>query len=239
MDGYKVLLVDLDPQANATLHLGINHVVREKEGKTMRRVFRQEVELADIIHTDERTGLDLASSSIDVSEVESALNADASGAFMLNQILEDARRTYDFIFLDCPPNLGPLTANGLVASDLVIIPCQTEFFASSGVGLLLRTINNLRSRCRLSVDVLGILPTMYNSSLNQHRATLEEMHVEFGSKFRIFPAVPRATVYGEAAMSGRAALEAMPSAPGAAEYDVLRQAIVEARRKRVEVANAA
>jgi chromosome partitioning protein len=239
-EGYRVLIIDADPQANATAHMGID-LVEYEEGrrKSLAHVLREEIAIEHIVVAVGDTGLEIAPSSIELASVEVELTADPSGPMALRERLQDARQVYDFIFIDCPPNLGQCTANGLVASDVIVIPCQTEYLSSIGVNHLLKTINKLKRRCHPSLAVLGILPTMYNPRLNQHQVTLEQMHTALGSALRIFPPVPRATIYGDAALAGRAALEAVPDAPGAASYRALADTLIAERSKRVEVANVA
>lgn len=239
-EGYRVLIIDADPQANATAHLGID-LIEYEEGrrKSLAHVLREEVAVEDIVVPVGDIGLEIAPSSIELASVEVELTADPSGPMALRERLQDARAAYDFIFIDCPPNLGQCTANGLVASDVIVIPCQTEYLSSIGVNHLLKTINKLKRRCHPSLAVLGILPTMHNARLNQHQVTLEQLHSALGGTLRIFPPVPRATIYGDAALAGRAALEAVPDAPGASSYRVLADAIAAERHKRVEVAHVA
>lgn len=243
-DGYRVLIIDADPQANATAHLGID-LVEYEEGrrKSLAHVLREDASVEEVVvpvgSAESGGGLEIVPSSIELASVEVELTADPSGPMALRERLQDARLVYDFIFIDCPPNLGQCTANGLVASDVIVIPCQTEYLSSIGVNHLLKTINKLKRRCHPSLAVLGILPTMHNARLNQHQVTLEQMHTALGGSLRIFPPVPRATIYGDAALAGRAALEAVPDAPGAPSYRALADAVIAERSRRLEVAHVA
>ncbi|PWC35936.1 AAA family ATPase [Azospirillum sp. TSO35-2] len=227
--GYRVLLIDSDPQANATMHLGIDPLQAEKDGKSLRDVFEDRATMRDIIHVVPSSGLEVVAASPMLSVVEGALATDSTSGLILRSHLVDLKREYDFIIIDCPPNLGPMTQNGVVAADALIIPCQTEMLAIAGVGLLMMTVDKHRRRSNPHLRIIGILPTMYQSGLQQHQIGMEAIEQQYGKSYRIFPAVPRATAYGDAVMNGRAAVD-MPGLRGLAALETVADAFIEERK---------
>jgi chromosome partitioning protein len=217
---YRVLLIDADPQANATIHCGINSIERERQEKTLYYALQAShkargaaIDLAPYVVTLE-SGVDVLPSGMRLGDAETELHIQPGGNCALRECLEGARQTYDFIFIDTPPHFGQLTINALTAAATVVIPCQTEMLSVTGVEFLLENLDFIKRRTNPGVNVLGILPTMFNQRLTQDQASLEDMHNLFGKQLRIFDPVPRATIYAQAVAAGRAALEAVPDAAG-------------------------
>ncbi|WP_431857788.1 AAA family ATPase [Azospirillum sp.] len=232
LEGYRVLLIDADPQASATLHLGFDPIGLQASGRTIDNAFRDGVPIADVIVTVEHSGLDLVPSSIRLSKTEAELMSRPASNFILKKLMMAVRSDYDFVFIDTPPHLSQMTLNALTAADTVLIPCQTEVLAVAGVEYLLDTINEIRELCHPTLQVLGILPTMYNSRLTQDRESLREMHERYAASLRVFEPVPRATVYGQSVAAGRAAVEAIPDAAGAGAFRAVVDALVTERTRR-------
>jgi ATPases involved in chromosome partitioning len=163
----------------------------------------------------------LAPSSIGLAAAETELVAEPDNSLVLKEKLAEVRNRYDVIVIDCPPNLGLLTINALAASDLVLIPVQTEVFAGLGVPLLLETIAKIRRRSNPSLNIFGILPTMFSSRLTQDQASLREIQEHYEGRTRVLPAVPRATLFAQASGAGRPAIEADPNSNSVQAYGEL------------------
>lgn len=232
--GYRTLVIDADPQANASVHLGIPVGQLEAARKTLYHALREERPIEDILVQVEHSGLFVAPSSITLSEVEVELASEMGADHVLRGVIEGVARTFDFIIIDTPPNLGRLTVNALAAAHSVLVPCQTETLALLGIDLLMRSVTKAQRRINHGLRLLGILPTMYDRRLNQDRETLEEMHKTFGGTARIFPPLPSATLYPQSVKGGRALLEAVPNAPGAEVFQAVFDAVVAERRKALE-----
>lgn len=244
MRGHKVLLVDVDPQANATISCGVNVIALEKQEKTLYHPLRawyahkQQSDIRDYVVEVPATGVHVLPASMRLSDTENELPA-TNANYVLREFLAEARRQYDVILIDCPPHFGRLTINALTAADAVLIPCQTEMLAVMGVEFLLENIDEVRRYSNPRLSILGILPTMYSAQLTENRASLEDMHKKFGRLVRIFDPMPRATVYAQAVAAGRAAVEAAPDAPGMDVYGTLVDAIIQERAHNLEVTHVA
>lgn len=224
-DGLRVMLVDADPQANATMHLGIDPQVMERQQRTLYYVLRRDAGLATVLTPVDDTALRLVPSSIRLSEAEDEMIGDPYGATVLREKLRDVRDGFDVILIDCPPHAGILTANALATADQVLIPCQTEGFAQLGVPFLLNTIERAQRHVNAGLHILGILPTMYKHQQLQDRQTLAELREAYGARTRLFDPIPRSTLYAQGSTSGRATLMVEPNAPGADSYRAVAAAI--------------
>lgn len=216
--GLKVLLIDGDPQGNATVHLGVDPGEIEYANKGLHAVLRGGSNIADIALPVCDGALMLAPSSISLAAAETELVSEPDNSLVLKEKLAEVRESYDAIVIDCPPNLGLLTINALAASDLVLIPVQTEVFAGLGVPLLLETIAKIRRRSNPSLNIFGILPTMYSSRLTQDQASLREIQDHYAGRTRVLSAVPRATLFAQASGAGRPAIEADPNSASVQAY---------------------
>ena len=239
--GSKTLLIDADAQANATLHLGVNAMEREEQARTLYDALLGKTNIQDCVVTMERSGLDLLPSSIRLSQGEVELAAKPAPNFTLRGCLAEIRKRYDHIIIDCPPNLGQMTLNGLTAADLVLIPCQAELMAISGVDYLLKTIDELQRLCHPTLNILGLLPTMYTQRNTQDRESLTLIHERYGKAMRVFEPVPRSTTYAQAVAVGRATIEVAPDVAGAPAFQTIASALMTERTKRfgAEVSHAA
>ncbi len=230
--GHKVLLIDADPQASATIHLGFNAIDLHRQGRTLDAVLRKETTLADVVLSVEDTGLDVVPSSIRLAKVEGELQGQVTGIFTLRKALAPLRETYDFIVIDTPPHLAQMTMNSLTASDTVLIPCQTELMSVLGIEYILESISDIRDTVQSTLTVLGILPTMFNQRLTQDRESLLELQKAYSGTTRIFDPLPRATVYSQAFAAGQAAVSAVSNAAGADSLRAVADALVAERTKR-------
>lgn len=241
--GHSVLFIDADPQANATMHFGLNPIHQDRANQTLYTPLRAAMldapdaaSLAGCTVGVGEGGLHVVPSGMRLGDAESELLGKPGSDFTLREILKDARRVHDFIIIDTPPHFGALTINALTAGDCVLVPCQTEAFSVTGVEFLLKNIDAIQRRSNPRLSVVGLLPTMYDHRLVQDRASLEDMHRIFGKILRIFPPMPRATIYAQAAAAGRTVAEALPGAPGMAVYEAVVAAVI---AKRNEVVGAA
>jgi len=173
----RVLLVDLDPQANATSGIGVTDA-----NPSMYDVLIENMPLRDIIRPTEIPTLHLAPSSPDLVGAEVELRDAIGREYYLKRVIEPVLADYDYILIDSPPSLGLLTVNGLTASNSVLVPLQAEYFALEGVSQLLATIDRVKSAVNPSLEVEGIVLTMYDERINLARQVAEEVRSHFGEK---------------------------------------------------------
>ena len=157
--GRKVLLVDVDPQGNATTHLGLGQAERRV---SLYDVLLGRVSAAKAVQTTAIARLDVLPSVVDLSAVEVELAQDTERNLRLKSALEPLRAGYDLVLVDCPPSLGVLTVNALAAADGVMIPLQCEFFALEGLSMILRTVDRVRRGSNPKLKIEGIVLTMYD-----------------------------------------------------------------------------
>jgi chromosome partitioning protein len=173
----KVLLVDADPQANATSGLGID--VQSVEMGTY-QLLDGSITIEQAILSTESPNLDIIPSHIDLVASEIELVDKNAREYRLKEALEGIKAKYDFIMLDCAPSLGLITLNALVAADAVIIPIQCEYFALEGLGKLLNTIKSVQKIHNKNLDIEGLLLTMYDTRLRLSNQVVEEVKKHFG-----------------------------------------------------------
>ncbi len=175
----RVLLVDFDPQGNASSGLG---VVEDKVTYDIYDVLVNDVDISSaLIHT-EIDGLDLVPASITLSAAEVELIQEISRETKLKRAIAAIKDNYDYILIDCPPSLGLLTINALTASDTVLIPMQCEYYAMEGLGQLLNTINLIKESLNPSLDLEGILLTMYDARNNLSKEVVQQVKTHFPDK---------------------------------------------------------
>ena len=160
----KILVIDLDPQGNATTGLGLSNT--EQSDKTIYGILNGSTSISEVVKKTNFEGLDLITSNVDLSGLEVETAGDNDRAFILKAkltaYLNDSRPLYDYILIDCPPSLSLLTIMALVASDALVVPLQTEFFALEGLTQLMKTIERIKSNLNPSLAIRGILLTMYD-----------------------------------------------------------------------------
>ena len=176
---FTTLLIDIDPQANSTSGLGVD--VRA-EGKNVYDVLINEVDPRDVIVKTEMPYLSLLPSNINLVGAEIELVDMENRESILKTIVDKVRNDYDFIFIDCPPSLGLLTLNGLVAAKSLLVPLQCEYYALEGLGQLLNTINIMQRGLNKTLQIEGVLMTMYDSRLRLSNQIVEEVKKHFGDK---------------------------------------------------------
>ncbi len=200
--GLRVLAVDMDPQANLTVGLGINLGLVERSIANV--LDDSGVSLASIIITSATEGIDVAPSTLELASTEVELFSAIGREYTLREAIaaDSVRDAYDYILIDSPPTLGLLTINSLVAADGVIIPVQTQYYALKGLTALVKVINTIRVKLNRDLRVLGLLPTFYDGRTVLAREMLEELR-ELGDH-HVFESIIRTTVkLGEAPLTGR------------------------------------
>ena len=220
--GKQVLLVDLDPQGNATSGLGID------KGEITRCIYDlllNDTPLHEVIIPDVTTGLDLIPATINLAGAEVELVSEMARENRLKDTLGSLRGKYDYILIDCPPSLGLLTVNALVASDKLIIPIQCEFYALEGVTKLLDSMKRVKSRLNPSLDIFGILLTMYDGRTMLARQVAKEVRSFFGKQ--VFETIiPRTVKLSEAPSYGLPITEYDPHGRGAESYTALAKEVI-------------
>lgn len=220
--GKQVLLVDLDPQGNATSGLGID------KGEITRCIYDlllNDTPLHEVIIPDVATGLDLIPATINLAGAEVELVSEMARENRLKDTLGSLRGKYDYILIDCPPSLGLLTVNALVASDKLIIPIQCEFYALEGVTKLLDSMKRVKSRLNPSLDIFGILLTMYDGRTMLARQVVKEVRSFFGKQ--VFETIiPRTVKLSEAPSYGLPITEYDPHGRGAESYTALAKEVI-------------
>ena len=220
--GKQVLLVDLDPQGNATSGLGIE---KGQLSVCVYDVLLNDIPIQDAIIPDVCPGLDLVPATINLAGAEVELVSEMARENRLKDAVGAMRGRYDYIFIDCPPSLGLLTVNALVGADKLIIPIQTEFYALEGVTKLLESMKRVKSRLNPSLDIFGILLTMYDGRTTLSRQVAAEVRNYFTDQ--VFETIiPRTVKLSEAPSYGMPIIQYDPSGKGAAAYKELAKEVV-------------
>jgi chromosome partitioning protein len=210
----RVLLVDFDPQGNATSSLGVDKRALQA---TAYDVLVGGLSLSEAVVPDVRPNLDLLPSTPTLAGAEIELVPMAQRERALQRALDAGAGGYDLVLIDCPPSLGLLTVNALTAVDAVIVPIQCEFLALEGLGQLITTIDLVKRQLNPTLDVLGVLMTMYDARTRLSAHVVEEVRVHFPQ--RIFETiVPRSIRLAEAPSYGQAIAEYDPDSRGAQAY---------------------
>ncbi len=211
--GRRVLLVDLDPQANATTGVGIEH--RELE-RTVYDSLVGDTPPRSVIKQTGYVNLDILPSTIDLAGAELELVSAIARETKLRRVLDEAG-SYDVVFIDCPPSLGLLTVNAMTAADRVLVPIQCEYYALEGLGQLLRNVDLIRSGLNPSLTVGGIILTMYDARTKLSEEVAREVRTHFGDQ--VFSTiVPRSVRLSEAPSYGQPAIVYDASSRGAKAY---------------------
>ncbi len=241
--GSRVLLVDADPQGNATVHVGVPQadvVALTEAGRVLYHALMGKAALADVVQRTAVEGLDIVPSSIALASADTELPGNLTNAqTAMAEMLDAVKSDYDFVVIDCAPNLGAVTINALTAADHVLVPCQAEPHAILGVSAFLDTVAKIQRRLNPRLSLLGILPTMYNPRQTQDRSSLEDIARLWGDEHRVFPPVPRATIYAQAAGANVITLDADIGAPGVESYAAIAAALLKAAGRIRETADAA
>lgn len=216
--GKRVLLIDLDPQANLSLSLGI-----PRQKSTIYEALRGESELVPYT-VKER--LDVVTSTLDLSGAEMELINEAGREYILRELLEVVEEDYDYVIIDCPPSLGLLTLNALTSSTYVYIPLQTEFLALQGLTKIKQIIDKVRFRLNKKLSIGGVIATMYDHRKVLNRDVVETIKKFFGN--RVFDTYIRDNVaLAEAPAQRKDIFDYNRRSPGAKDYLALSKEIIE------------
>ena len=210
----RVLLIDLDPQGNATMGSGVN---KNDLSTSSYDVLMGDKEIAEVIQRSEECDYDLLPSNSDLTGAEVALMEEIAREIRLKDALNKVRDDYDYVFIDCPPSLNMLTVNALVAANAVIIPMQCEYYALEGLTALLSTIEKIRKYLNPGLKVEGLLRTMYDPRNNLANQVSAQLMEHFGEKvYRTI--IPRNVRLAEAPSHGMPIITYDRSSRGALAY---------------------
>ncbi|HEY6319638.1 MAG TPA: AAA family ATPase [Acidimicrobiia bacterium] len=212
--GYRLLVVDLDPQGNATTGLGLNP---RDVSRSIYDVILNDLPLEDCVEPTSLKNLFVAPATIDLAGAEIELVAQMSRELRLRRAIDSVRDQYDLVLIDCPPSLGLLTVNGLAAADDVIVPIQCEYYALEGLGQLLRNVALVHANLNPSLEVRGIVLTMYDARTKLADQVEAEVREYFGP--RVYQTVvPRTVRLSEAPSFGQPIIVFDSTSRGARAY---------------------
>ena len=214
-----ILVVDMDPQGNATSGLGVN---KNQDTETLYDVIDGSVEVYDAIKKTSINKLDIIPATVDLAGAEIELVHMSSRERIVSNILNQIRDKYDYILIDCPPSLGLLTVNALTASDTVAIPIQCEFFALEGLSQLMNTVKLVKKHLNAELDVEGVILTMKDNRSNLIQQVSREIERFFGTKV-YKTAIPRSIRLAEAPSHGQPIITYEAKSKGGVAYYELAQ----------------
>ena len=225
----KVLLIDLDPQGNATTGCGVD---KQHLDKSTTEVLLGEAQLAEATIKSVEAGFDVLPANGDLTAAEVGLMTSTLREKRLSLALADARSKYDYIFIDCPPSLNMLTLNALVAANGVLIPLQTEYYALEGLSALVNTVKQIQSSLNPKLKIEGILRTMYDPRNNLATQVSAQLITHF--KGQLFTTIiPRNVRVAEAPSHGQPVLLYDKSSRGAAAYLALASELMRRHKQRI------
>ena len=215
----KVLVIDLDPQGNATTGLGLSNL--ENSSDTIYGILNGTKSISEVIKKTEYKNLDIITSNVDLSGLEVEIANDSERAFILKvklaSYLNDSRGSYDYILIDCPPSLSLLTVMALVSSHSLVVPLQTEFFALEGLTQLMKTIERIKVSLNPELKIRGILLTMYDKR-NKLSAQVEKEARDYFKEKVYHTIIPRNVRLSEAPSHGMPVLIYDKTCPGSKSY---------------------
>jgi len=210
---YKTLIVDADPQANATSGVGFD----PKQSKNIYDCLINEVHPSEVILSTDNPNLDILPSHIDLVGAELEMINMPNREYLLKIVLDKIKDDYDFILIDCSPSLGLITVNALTSADSVIVPVQSEYYSLEGLGKLLNTIKIVQGRLNTDLDIEGLLITMYDTRLRLANHVVEELKTHF-QKLVFDTVIHRNTNLAEAPSHGATIIMHDATSKGAVNY---------------------
>ena len=221
---FKTLIIDMDPQANAST--GISEIIINKSGYNIYDTLVGQIPIKEVIAKTEFKYLDSVLSTNDLVGAEIELVSVIGRELELKKALKTVKKKYDYIIIDCPPSLGLLTLNCLTAADELIIPIQAEYYALEGLGQLLNTVRLVQQHLNKKLNIAGVLITMFDARLNLSKQVLDEVKSYFGDK--LFETVIHRNVrLGEAPSYGKPALLYDANSVGTQDYMKLIEEIID------------
>ncbi len=223
----RVLAIDVDPQSSLTIYYGYDPRYLEEEEKTLYHALIKDRNLNDLILDASDSKPSLVPSSIRLASAEPELISLWESAGVLRERLEGVKNHYDFILLDCPPSLTLLTINALAAAQYLLIPVKTDYLSIMGIPLLLETVEKLRRRINPNLEVIGVLPTMFNARNTHDKECLVELRKSLEPRIEVFDPINRSTAFDKAPVEGKSTLEMLPDTPGVQIYCSLATRIIQ------------
>jgi len=227
--GHVTLIIDLDPQANATAGLGVS-----REGPSTYDVLLDDVPLAEVVQPTRFARLWIVPSGPDLAGAEVELTPKMAREYRLKRATDGQLSSYRFVLIDCPPSLGLLTLNGLSAASEVIVPVQCEYLALEGLGQFTATLELVRRNLNPDLRLRGLLLTMFDRRTNLSQQVADEVRKHFANTFR--SVIPRSVRLSEAPSHGLPISEYDGASPAAAAYEALARELLESIGTPVEVA---
>ena len=220
--GKKVLTIDVDPQGNTTSGLGLN---KHSIENTIYDVFIEQLHIKDVKQKSCVEGLDVIPANIDLTGAEIELIGKSNKEFIIKNEIDSIKNDYDFIIIDCPPSLNIITINALTASDTVLVPIQCEYFALEGLEQLLHTIGLVKERLNPSLEIEGIVFTMYDARTNLSLQVVEEIKRMMSTNI-YKTIIPRNVRLGEAPSHGLPINLYDAKSKGAQSYQMLAEEVI-------------
>lgn len=233
-EGYRVLLIDADPQGSLTVSLGFRDP--DNLPYTLTTVLKNVID-DTLIHKEaeflrHEEGVDLLPCDIELSSLEVALFNTMSREFMLKRYVDEVRKDYDYILIDCMPSLGMLTINALVAADSVIIPSQPSFLSTKGLGLLMQSISKVKRQINPNLKIDGILLTMVNDRTNNAKDIISALRSGIGTVVRVFDTeIPSSVRVAESSLEGKSIFAHEKDGKVAAAYEQFSKEVESIERK--------
>src|SRR5919106_169433 len=212
--GRRVLAVDIDPQGVLTYCMGVDP---DELDETVNDVLVRRLPAEKVLVTRE---VDLVPSNIDLAGAEAILLAKTGREFALQRALREIEEHYEYILIDCPPSLGILTINGLTAAHEVLIPLQCEALSHRGVGQLLETLEDIRHFTNPTLEVIGLIPAMFDGRSRHARAVIDDVGTRYGVRV-LEPPIKKSIRFAEASQAGKSILSYASGHPGAEAYRIL------------------
>ncbi|KRM71758.1 ParA family protein [Lacticaseibacillus brantae] len=225
--GKRVLIIDADAQGNATSGLGIQKAQVEQD---IYDLLVNEVPIQDTILHTKNENLDIVPATIQLAGAEIELTSQMAREMRLKLGLEPVQDDYDYVLVDCPPSLGQLSINAFTASDSILIPVQSEYYALEGLSQLLNTIRLVQKHFNPNLSIEGVLLTMYDARTNLGAQVINEVQSYFGDKVYA-TIIPRITRLAEAPSYGQPIIDYDPKSRGAEVYQDLAKEVLEAHGK--------
>lgn len=217
----RILLVDLDPQANATSGVGVF-----EPDRTVYDVVSGNASARQSVVKTATPNLDVLAASADLAGAAVELDASRENLLLLSRALIGVRPNYDFIVVDAPPSMGALTLNALAAADHLVVPLQCEYYALEGIAGMIETVERVRGSINRDLRILGILLTMYDSRTRLSQEVEENVRRHFG-RLVFKTVIPRTVRLAEAPSHGQSVLEYAPTSQGALAYQLLAEEVIE------------